>query len=176
MSRSLNVRPVLTSSNQGDKGFGYIVLRRNSALRHPGDSPNSNDIGRGELRCGTASCVLSWGNWLQMGRVDAPSVSTEMIELHTVGYRADQFLVDPPVSVPPALSVSDRTVTGGIQSEIPIPATSGRINRVLRVGVGTIGAHVTSPRDVPRRRVFLAPLRLSVLSQQLYQTGGAPCL
>ena len=42
--------------------------------------------------------------------------------------------------------------------------------------VGTINAHVTAFRDVPRRRVSSAPLRLSVLSEQLYQTGGAPCL
>ena len=250
-SRRLNILPMLTPADKGDKRFGNAVLRGDGTLGHAHYAANRHDVGRIQFRGGAAPGVFSGGNRLQMSRIDASAIAAQMIELQSLGNRTDKFFIDPTVRDIVDSSACDFTIARLGQVALSIPATRGRINCVgcvdigmarladtanlrlasdhapivsseeatrreataaaatwkqywglcpelvisdsgasaaasvfrlrevstaLNALLGTIGVHVSLLTDVPRRRVSSAPLRLSVLSQQLYQAGGALCL
>lgn len=75
----------------------------------------------------------------------------------------------------PAAPNVQRAIAKVVAGASPVPASVGIIRYIhsaperLNLSWGNINSHVSLLTDVPRRRVFSAPLRLSVLSPQLYQ-------
>ena len=111
--------------------------------------------------------------WVAAGRVIA-SVTNQ----HIVGDRTVNKLVHEAVHGECGLPEPDTAVTTCVASLRGGPAPI-RASRCIYPGKkrgdlvrGKLGSHVSLLTDVPRRRVFQAPLRLSVLSEQLYQMGG----
>lgn len=249
-SRRLNILPVLTPANKGDKRFGNAVLHGDGTLGHANYAANCHDVVRIQFRGDAAASVFSGGNWLQVSRIDASAITAKMVKVHALWDLANKLFIDPAVRGQPLSRGLDSPIATGGQRPIPIPASGRKINCVgcvdiglatpadacdlrltsyhaaivssqqtawgeaataaaawqqhrgfrselvipksgtsaaasvfrlrevsaaLNALLGTIGVHDRLQSVVPRRRVFLAPLRLSVLSEQLYQAGGALC-
>lgn len=247
---SINILPMLATTDQRNKRFRHSVFGGDGALRHSRQGSDCYYISRAQFCASATSSVLSLVNRLKMRGIDTAPVAAKMVKLQAVRDWTYELFVDPTVRRVVNPSACNLTVSRLRQTAVPIPASGGRINRVRCVDIGltelsnagdlrfttdespvvsseeatrretaaaaatwkqyrglrpelvisgsgasaaasvfrlrevsaalnallgTIGVHVTAFRDVPCRRVPSAPLRLSVLSEQLYQAGGALC-
>jgi len=117
----------------------------------------------------------------QMSRIAAPRVIAKMknkwpiFRNRAVSEEVGDAVCERRVAPLAALTDAVCTIARAVARCLPFPAgvrAAGAIQlspETIFLYWGNINSHVSLLTDVPRRRVFSAPLRLSVLSPQLYQ-------
>ena len=203
---SLNVFPVPTIVNALNSASGDAEASSERNLSFNSSQLfDLSCLRLGQLGVRAATGVRLLRHRFKVLRVHATGVAAQVINDQPRRNRPDCLLVEEPMSVlipadsavpkcgfaagpVPASRIRINGVPGfnrtlsrsGTGDSVGARVTPLRVVRnglaTIKTGFGRMKGHDRLRSVVPRRRVSSAPLRLSVLSEQLYQTGGAPCL
>ena len=72
-------------------------------------------------RCGAALKILPACYWFSVGWVNAPAITTQMVQLKAIWYWPNDRLVCKPMSTLIVLSIPERAVAASVNSTNPLP-------------------------------------------------------